>query len=338
MTPAGLVGPAQAGEPSGQPPGAQISGRHGAAVRTAIAVLTPLILMLGVLGGIGSFTTIRDMAEPWFGELAWIVPVGMDVGIFLLLAWDLLMEHLALPWPVLRWVAWTFIAGTVTVNVLAAAGDAAGIVMHAAMPVLFITVVEGVRHLIRQWVGLATGTRIERIPVARWLLAPLSTALLWRRMVLWHITTYRRALELEYRHLLAVSHLQRRYGRWAWRWHAPLADRIALRRLPAEMARPNASSSPCSCGLETAGPPEQAVGRPASSAEELLKATCRILLDAERQGVRLSQAGLGRRLRTMGFSIANDRLAALREEAHRRMRSGWNNMQDDHETRTGSEG
>ncbi|WP_146778793.1 DUF2637 domain-containing protein [Actinomadura craniellae] len=203
-------------------------------MKAVSAILAPLIVALAVLGGVGSFATVREMARPWFGESAWIVPVGMDVGIVILLAWDLLMEYLRLPWPVLRWVAWAYIAATVAVNVLAAGGNLAGSVIHAAMPVLLVTVVEGVRQLIRRWAGLAAGTRRERIPAVRWVLAPVSTVLLWRRMVLWQVTAYRHGLDLEYRHLLAVARLQERHGRWAWRWRASLAERTALRRLPAE--------------------------------------------------------------------------------------------------------
>jgi Protein of unknown function (DUF2637) len=173
--------------------------KPGIAAIVAVAVVVPLVLAVGVLGGIGSFTTVRHLAEPWFGKSAWTVPVGIDLGILALLSWDLLAEYLGLGWPVLRWTAWLFIAATTYLNVAAAHGSVTAIVMHAAMPVLFISVFEGIRHLIRQLTGLAAGTRIERIPLSRWLLAPWSTALLGRRMVLWHITSYRDGLYLEYR-------------------------------------------------------------------------------------------------------------------------------------------
>jgi hypothetical protein len=133
------------------------------AVRVAVIALVPLIVALAVLGGLGSYATIERAAEPYFGKLAPIVPVGMDVGVLVLLAWDLLLEHLDLAWPVLRWIAWAYITGTVVVNVSAANGQAAGMVMHAAMPLLFIAVMEGVRHLVRTRVGLAGGRRIESI-------------------------------------------------------------------------------------------------------------------------------------------------------------------------------
>ena len=167
---------------------------------------------------------------PWFGaSSAWIAPVGIDIGILVLLGWDLLAEFLAMPWPVLRWVAWTFIGGTVYLNVAAAHGNPVGSVMHAAMPSLFIVATEGIRHLARQLTGLANGTRIEGIPLARWLLAPRSSFTLYRHMVLWHVTSYHDGLRLEYDRMLAISRLQETYGRWRWRWKAPLRERLALR-------------------------------------------------------------------------------------------------------------
>ncbi|WP_131742905.1 DUF2637 domain-containing protein [Actinomadura roseirufa] len=282
-----------------------------AVVKGAAATIVPLIVALAVLGAMGSFTTVRQMAEPHFGGLAWIVPIGMDVGILILLAWDLLMEYLDLPWPVLRWVAWVYITGTVMVNVSAAHGDLAGSVMNAAMPVLFITVVEGVRHLVRQWVGLASSDRMERVPSARWMLAPVSSLFLWRRMVLWHITSYRHGLHLEYRHLLAVSELQEKYGRWSWRWQAPLEARLALRWLPAEAAveRSDGEIRPHDAEVDAAGE------------DELLAVARQLQREAGREGVRLTRDRLGRRLRELGFTIANERLAemvaAVRDEPRR---------------------
>lgn len=282
--------------------------REAGAVKWVAAGVAPLITALAVLGGIGSFTTIRQMAEPHFSGLAWIVPVGMDVGILILLAWDLLMEYLDLPWPVLRWVAWVYIGGTVLVNVAAAHGYFAGSVMNAAMPILFITVVEGVRHLIRRWVGLTSTRRIERVPAARWALAPISSLLLWRRMILWHITEYRQGLELEYRHLMAVSHLQQEYGRWSWRWRAPLAKRLALNSLPGQHS--------------AHGTNDEGEADDRRQDDRLMAIARQLQREVEREGVQLSRDRLGHRLRELGFTIANHRLtqmiAAVREESARR--------------------
>ncbi|MEU5882856.1 DUF2637 domain-containing protein [Spirillospora sp. NPDC047279] len=288
-----------------------LPGRPALVVKVVGIVVTPMIAALAVLGGIGSFTTVEKMAEPYFGSLAWIVPVGMDVGILVLLMWDLLMEYLNLPWPVLRWVAWAYVAGTVLVNVIAAHGELAGSVMHAAMPVLFVTVIEGVRHLIRRWIGLSTGRRVERVPVARWMLAPVSSFLLWRRMVLWHITSYRQGLHLEYRHLLAVSCLREEHGRWTWRWKAPLSERMALRRLPGGVVEEAVS--------ETFTPNHEIAPSYAEEAEttaccgdaELMDAAWQIHQEADGQERRLSRDELGWRLRELGFTVSNERLTEV---------------------------
>jgi hypothetical protein len=307
------------------------------AVKIAVAIVGPLVCALGVLGGIGSFATVRHLATPWFGGQAWIVPVGVDVGILALLAWDLLAEYLGLSWPLLRWAAWTFIATTVYLNIAAAHGNVTASIMHAAMPVIFVTVVEGIRHLIRQCTGIVTGTRIERIPVSRWLLAPRTSFLLVRRMVLWHVTSYRDGLQLEFQRSVQVAQLQERYGRWLWRWRAPLQDRLALRLTPADAVLSLSGSSaaapeqladipdrpddllaqlPRRCLVELPKP----TATPLSDSDErLINAATVILREASGQGKAISQAALARKLRADGHSIGNDRLRWLTVTAHNRL-------------------
>ncbi|MFI0404576.1 DUF2637 domain-containing protein [Actinomadura sp. 3N508] len=175
---------------------------------------------LAGLGGYGSFASVQDVAEPWFGDQAWIVPAGVDLGILALVSVALLLEWLAMPMPALRWMAMAFTGATVWLNVSAAHGDATGMVMHASMPVLFVTFIEAVRHAIRRRAGIAAGTVREGIPVTRWLLAPFSTFRLWRRMVLWQITSYPQALVAEQRRRHALALLDAHYGR-KWKSRAP---------------------------------------------------------------------------------------------------------------------
>ncbi|WUI01135.1 DUF2637 domain-containing protein [Spirillospora sp. NBC_00431] len=175
---------------------------------------------LAGLGGYGSFASVRDVAEPWFGDEAWIVPAGVDLGILALVSVALLLEWLAMPMPALRWMAMAFTGATVWLNVSAANGDATGMVMHAAMPVLFVTFIEAVRHAIRRRAGIAAGTVREGVPATRWLLAPFSTFRLWRRMVLWQITSYPQALVAEQRRRHALALLDAHYGR-KWKSKAP---------------------------------------------------------------------------------------------------------------------
>jgi hypothetical protein len=310
-------------------------GGTAEAVKITALVVAPLVCALGALGGIGSFATVRHLAVPWFGTGAWIVPVGMDIGILALLAWDLLAEYLGLSWPLLRWTAWAFIAATTYLNIAAAHGNPTASIMHAAMPVLFVTVIEGIRHLIRQITGLAAGTRIERIPLSRWLLAPRTTFLLGRRMILWHVTSYRDGLQLEYQRLLAVSRLQQDYGRWLWRWRAPLQDRLALRlaletAAATEMetmgtARPSGKPEPAASLLTQLprqcliAPPQSRTAPLSEDDERLVGEAAAIMQDAKRQRARLSQAALARELRSRGHQIANERLGWLSATARKRL-------------------
>jgi hypothetical protein len=283
------------------------------AVKIAVMVVTGLAGGLAVLGGFGSFATVRHLAQPWFGASAWIVPVGVDLGILALLAWDLLAEHLALPWPVLRWTAWAFIAATVYLNITAARDNLTAAIMHAAMPTLFVVVIEGARHLLRQVTGLTSGTRIEPIPAARWILAPRSSFLMFRHMVLWQVTSYRHGLALENQRWQAIARLQENYGRYLWRWRAPLHERLALR--PSLLHNDAAASA-------AATEPQD---RLSDANQRLVEVATSILWDAQRQGNRLSQAALARRMRAQGQPIANDRLrwlvqaaaCGLNEQQHR---------------------
>lgn len=175
---------------------------------------------LAVLGGWGSFDSVRRIARPWFGSQAWIVPVGVDLGILALVSAALLLEWIAMPMAVLRWSALAFTAATVWLNVSAAHGDPAGIIAHAAMPTLFILFVEAVRHAVRMRTGMVTGTRRDGIPFVRWLLAPLSTWAIWRRMVLWQVTSYPLALATEQRRRHAITLLRTLFGE-RWKKGAP---------------------------------------------------------------------------------------------------------------------
>ena len=65
--------------------------------------------------------------------------------------------------------------------------------------------------------------------LSRWVLAPVSTARLRRRMILQEIVSYPEALAWDRQRRLAKSDLQDRYGRLAWRWQAPRRQRLDYR-------------------------------------------------------------------------------------------------------------
>ena len=174
-----------------------------------------LMICLAALAFRGMFSSVRDLMIPFLGHLAWIVPIGTDLGIMIMVLLGVLFEWLSMPMPALRIVAGTFMGVTMWLNAAAARGAVTGIVGHLALPLLFIASVEAARHFVRRRSGLAMGTVREGVPLARWLLAPLSTFMLWRRMALWQVTSYRVALDREQLRRRTIARLRARHGsRW----------------------------------------------------------------------------------------------------------------------------
>ncbi|MEU9273010.1 hypothetical protein AB0E04_47705, partial [Streptomyces sp. NPDC048251] len=81
-----------------------------------------------------------------------------------------------------------------------------------------------------------------------WLLSPLPTFLLWRRMKLWELRSYEQVIKLEQERLAYQARLRSRFGR-AWRRKAPVESLMPLRL--ARYGVPLAETAPA--GLAAAG-------------------------------------------------------------------------------------
>jgi len=210
--------------------------------RRAVTVTGALAAVLGLIGFANSFRAVADAARASFGELAVTVPVGVDLGIAVFSALDIVLARLDMRPRWVRLVPWSLTAATVYLNVT---GQHTGFarVAHAVFPALWVIAVEVAAHVVRVRAGLAAGTAMDRIRPSRWLLAPVPTARLMRRMVLWEIRSYPEALRRERDRLLALTELQDTYGRIAWRWSAPRRTR-ALYRL-GELAPASAQPETC---------------------------------------------------------------------------------------------
>ncbi|TYB47871.1 DUF2637 domain-containing protein [Actinomadura chibensis] len=227
---------------------------------SAVAVVAALVAVLGLLGFVNSFAAVVGAAAPSFGRLAFTVPLGIDLGIAIFAALDIVLARLDMRIRWLRFIPWALTAATVYLNIATEDG-VFGKVAHAVLPALWVVAVEIAAHVIRIRAGLAAGTRIDSIRASRWLLAPWPTAKLWRRMVLWEIRSYPDALARERDRVLALTDLQDTYGRWAWRRKAPRRVR-ALYRLgelvptPAVLTadRPEAEPPGALSGVAFAGP------------------------------------------------------------------------------------
>ncbi|MFF8095755.1 DUF2637 domain-containing protein [Streptomyces sp. NPDC016675] len=182
---------------------------------------------VGALGLISSFDAVSAAAARWgFGE-PWMLPVGIDVAIpvFTLANLLLIRMDMALAW--VRFVPWALTLITCGLNV-AAGHSLWAKVAHGTMPLLWVVFSEIGAHIYAVRIGAATGRRMEKVRFSRWLLAPLSTFALWRRMTLWEVTSYADALARERERLLARADLRERYGR-SWRRRTPRRERVLLR-------------------------------------------------------------------------------------------------------------
>ncbi|WUI00953.1 DUF2637 domain-containing protein [Spirillospora sp. NBC_00431] len=195
---------------------------------TAVAVVAALVAALGLLGFVNSFAAVAEASKPSFGRLAFTVPLGIDLGIAIFAALDIVLARLDMRMRWLRFIPWALTAATVYLNVATEHG-VFGKVAHAVLPALWVVAVEIAAHVIRIRAGISAGTRMESIRASRWLLAPWPTARLWRRMVLWEIRSYPDALNRERARVLALTDLQDTYGRWSWRRKAPRRVRALYR-------------------------------------------------------------------------------------------------------------
>ncbi|SCK05938.1 Protein of unknown function [Streptomyces sp. WMMB 322] len=194
-----------------------------------ITVVVLGALVIAAIGFTGSYSAVRDLAaRKGFGAFAPYFPIGIDAGIVVLLALDLLLTWLRIAFPLLRQTAWLLTAATVAFNAAAAWPDALGVGMHAVIPVLFIVAVEAARHAVGRVADITADKHMEGVRLARWLLAFPSTFGLWRRMKLWELRSYETAVAIEQDWAVYREQLRARYGR-NWRRTAPEQMRLPLR-------------------------------------------------------------------------------------------------------------
>jgi hypothetical protein len=182
---------------------------------------------VGALGLISSFDAVSSAAASWGFSAPWMLPVGIDVSIPVFTVANLLLIRMdmALAW--VRFVPWALTLITCGLNI-AAGHSLSAKVAHGTMPLLWVVFSEIGAHVYAVRIGAATGRRMEKIRFSRWLLAPVSTFALWRRMTLWEVTSYSVALACERDRLLARADLHERFG-WNWRRKTPRRERVMLR-------------------------------------------------------------------------------------------------------------
>ncbi|MET9515044.1 DUF2637 domain-containing protein [Streptomyces sp. NPDC002994] len=182
---------------------------------------------VGALGLASSFDAVSSAAERWgFGQ-PWMLPVGIDAAIPAFTVANLMLIRMNMPLAWVRFVPWILTGVTCWLNIAAGHGMSAKLA-HGTMPLLWVVFSEIAAHIYAVRIGAVTGTRMEKIRRSRWLLAPVSTFALWRRMTLWEITSYSEALQREQQRQLARAELREMHGR-QWRRRTPHRTRVLLK-------------------------------------------------------------------------------------------------------------
>ncbi|MER8119147.1 DUF2637 domain-containing protein [Streptomyces sp. NPDC094031] len=199
------------------------------AQRGLVSVVVVGAVAIAAIGFIGSYGAVRTLAQrKGFGDFAVVFPIGIDAGICVLLALDLLLTWLRIPFPMLRQTAWLLTVATIAFNGAAAWPDPIGVGMHAVIPLLFVVAVEAARHAVGRIADITADRHMEGVRWVRWVLSPLPTFLLWRKMILWEIRRYDDVISAEQDRLVYQAELRMRHGR-AWRWKAPVEKLLPLR-------------------------------------------------------------------------------------------------------------
>ncbi|MFD8200579.1 DUF2637 domain-containing protein [Streptomyces sp. NPDC059701] len=217
--------------------------------RVLIGMVVFGAVVIAGIGFAGSYAAVRELAlKKGFGNFSYVFPIGIDAGICVLLALDLLLTWIRIPFPLLRQTAWLLTAATIAFNGAAAWPDPLGVGMHAVIPVLFVVSVEAARHAVGRIADITADKHMEGVRLTRWLLSPLPTFLLWRRMKLWELRSYDQVIKLEQERLVYQARLRSRFGR-AWRRKAPVESLMPLRL--ARYGVPLGQTAPA--GLAAAG-------------------------------------------------------------------------------------
>jgi hypothetical protein len=202
------------------------------------------ILGVGV-GGVGlvsSFATVTAAGARWGFATPQMLPIGIDTAIPVFTVVNLLLIRMDMPLAWVRWVPWALTGVTCWLNIAAGHSMVAKLA-HGTMPLLWVVLSEVAAHVYASRIGAVTGRRMDKIRRSRWILAPLSTFNLWRRMTLWEITSYDTALTRERERQLARAELRETYGR-NWRRSTPRRTRVLLKLGELAATAPPAIDSP----------------------------------------------------------------------------------------------
>jgi hypothetical protein len=175
------------------------------------------------------YQTVAHLAAHLNVALAWLAPLGIQGGLYVVMGLDLVLVYTERTVWWLRWAVLTFAAGVVAVNAAAGWPDYRGMGIRMFAPALLVIFVEAARHAMLRRQNEArraaraldrSRRRAERIPWQRWLVDRPGTWYIKRRMIMWGVTSYTTAVSLEIDRRAAVERLRARFGT-GWRDHVP---------------------------------------------------------------------------------------------------------------------
>lgn len=266
--------------------GNSITAKDERAMKAIIWTAVVCALILAAIGFTGSYTAVRQLAHSkGFGSFSNAFPIGIDAGIIVFLALDLILCHKRMPLPPLRWVAWALTGATVFYN--ASAGqkpiseDPLAAAMHATIPILFIGSAEAARHYVARLAQITADKHIDGVPLARWIVAPLSSFRIWRRMRLWNIRSYATVIQLEQGVRIYRAQLKKEHGR-GWRRKANPDQILVLELAASGMSVAEAIALPAEEKRKTAEAEAKLAAEARAEAEAEAEAKHQVELEAAR--------------------------------------------------------
>ncbi|MCC9310120.1 DUF2637 domain-containing protein [Kitasatospora sp. RB6PN24] len=185
---------------------------------------------VSVIGLASSYRALEDKARRsvaeggWAWQDPWMLPVGLDLSILAFSVINLLLIRVDARLGWVKWVPRLGAAATVYLNWVSAT-SVPNQLAHAALVCLWVIFSEVAAHIYAAHIGAVQGReRMDGIRLSRWFFNPMETAIVGRLMVLWEITSYAEALELQKKRKVYREWLKQKYGRWAWRWKASRSE------------------------------------------------------------------------------------------------------------------
>uniref|UniRef100_UPI0005A8DB14 DUF2637 domain-containing protein n=1 Tax=Streptacidiphilus neutrinimicus TaxID=105420 RepID=UPI0005A8DB14 len=119
-------------------------------------------LVISLIGFVGSYDAVLRLAQRnGFGWFSYVLPIGIDVGITVFLALDLLLTWMRIPLPLLRQLAWVLTGATIVFNAASAWPHPLASGMHAVVPLLFVAAIEAARHTVGRLAQIEAGRPFE---------------------------------------------------------------------------------------------------------------------------------------------------------------------------------